>query len=305
MGISRRTMLAGLPLLPIALPGGARAEGKLRVVASFSIIADLVAQVGGARVTVAALVGPDQDMHAFQPRPSDAQAIAAADLLVINGLGLEPWAERLAAAAGYRKAGVVASRGVKALVGGHRHHGGGQAHDHGAFDPHAWQDVANVRLYVANIRDGLIAADPAGAAAYRAAAVAYLARLDRLELDIKAAFLPIPRTQRLIVTSHEAFNYYGDAYDVDFLAPRGLSSDHEPSAKEIAALVAQIRAEKVRALFLENTAAPGLLRQIARETGVAIGGTLYGDALTGPGGKAASYEAMMRHNTATIVAALR
>ena len=301
MEMSRRALIAGLPLVPIA----ARAATPLRVVASFSIIADMVAQIGGPHVAVASLVGPGEDMHAYQPRPSDAQAVATADLMVINGLGLEPWAERLATAAGYRKPGVVASRGVKALVGGHRHHGGGQAHDHGAFDPHAWQDVANARLYAANIRDGLVAADPARAADYREVAAAYIARLDALDLDIKAAYLPIPRAQRLIVTSHEAFNYYGDAYAVDFLAPRGLSTDHEPSAKEIAALVGQIRAERVRALFLENTAAPGLLRQIARETGVAIGGTLYGDALTGPNGPASSYEAMMRHNTATLVAALR
>ena len=301
MTITRRGLIAALAVAPVA----AHAQGAIKVVASFSILADLIRQVGGSRVQVVALVGPGQDMHGFQPRPSDALAIAAADLMVINGLGLEPWAERLATAAGYRKPGVVATKGVKPLIGGHQHHGGGQAHDHGAHDPHAWQDVANTKLYIGNIRDGLIAADPAGAATYRAAATTYLARLDTLEIDIKAAFLAVPRDQRKIVTSHEAFNYFGDAYDIDFLAPQGLSMDHEPSAREIATLITQIRNERIKALFLENTGNGTMLRQVARETGVSIGGTLYGDALTAADGKAPTYEAMMRYNTAVIAAALK
>lgn len=301
MTLTRRNLIAALAVAPAA----AHAQATIKVIASFSILADLVRQVGGTRVQVTALVGPDQDMHGFQPRPSDAQAIAAADLMVINGLGLEPWAERLATAAGFRKTGVVATKGVKALVGGHKHHGGGQAHDHGAYDPHAWQDIANTKLYIANIRDGLITADPAGAATYRAAATTYLARLDTIDLDIKAAFLAIPRDQRKIVTTHEAFNYFGDAYDIDFLAPLGLASDHEPSAREIAVLIGQIRDERIKALFLENTGNGTLLRQVARETGVTIGGTLYGDALTTADGKAPTYEAMMRYNTAVIAAALK
>ncbi len=301
MPLSRRTLLAAPALL---LPRAA-AAAPLKVVASMSILADLVRQLGGDRVTVLSLIGPEQDAHGFQPRPSDGSAIAAAGLMVINGIGLEPWAERLAAAAGYRGQGVVASRGIRPLIAGEgHHHGGGHAHDHGAYDPHAWQEVANVKLYVGNIRDGLAAADPAGAQAYRAAAAAYLDRLDRLELDIKAAWLPIPRARRKIVTSHDAFTYYGDAYDVDFLAPQGLSTDGEPSARELAALIAQIRAEGVRALFVENISRATLVQQVARETGVAIGGTLYSDALSRPDGPAATYEAMMRHNTQLLTAAL-
>ncbi len=298
--LTRRTLLLATAA---TLPLTARAAAPLKVVASFSIIADLVRQIGGARVQVTTLVGADQDMHSFQPRPSDAQAIAAADLFVINGLDLESWAERLAAAAGYKKPGIVASRGIRPLpAGGAHNHAGGGAH--GTYDPHAWQDAANVKLYAANIRDGLIAADPAGAADYRTTAAALLARLDTLDTDIKAAFLPIPRASRKIVTSHEAFRYYGDAYDVDFLAPLGLSGDAEPSAKELAALIGQIRRENIRALFLENITRSPLLQQIARETGVRIGGTLYSDALSAAGGPAASYEAMMRHNTRMVVAAL-
>lgn len=298
--LPRRLVLAA-PLLGLTTP--ARAAAPLKIVASFSILADLIEQVGGTRVRVTPLVGPDQDLHAFEPRPSDLRAIAEADLMAINGLGLEPWAERLATAANYRKPGLVASRGVQPLIAGqHRHTGG--AHTHGAFDPHAWQDVANTRLYIATIRDGLAAADPEGAPHYAAAAIAYLAQLDRLDLDIRAAFLPIPRNRRKIVTSHDAFSYYGDAYDIDFLAPQGLSTAAEPSARDLAALIAQIRREHVTALFLENTARPALLETVARETNTRIGGRLYADALTGPSGPAPTYLAMMRHNTRTLAAAL-
>lgn len=302
MSLARRTLLAAPALL---LPRAAAAAAPLKVVASMSIIADLVRQVGGARVAVTALIGPEQDAHGYQPRPSDGSAIAAAGLMVINGIGLEPWAERLAAAAGYRGQGVVASRGIRPLIAGEGHHHGAEhEHDHGAFDPHAWQEVANVKAYVTNIRDGLVAADPAGVQAYQAAATQYLDRLNRLELDIQAAWLPIPREQRKVVTSHDAFTYYGDAYGVDFLAPQGLSTEGEPSARDFAALIAQIRAEKVRALFIENISRSTLLEQVARETGVRVGGTLYSDALSRPDGPAATYEAMMRHNTRLLTQAL-
>jgi zinc/manganese transport system substrate-binding protein len=305
MRLSRRHVLAA-PLL--ALPTPTEAATPLKVVASFSILADLIAQIGGPRVRVTSLVAPDQDLHTFEPRPSDLRAIAEADLMAINGLGLEPWAERLATAANYRKPGLVASRGVQPLIAGQHHHTGGAhdhgAHDHGAYDPHAWQDVANTKRYIANIRDSLAAADPDGAAHYATAATAYLAQLDTLDLDIRAAFLPIPRNRRKVVTSHEAFSYYGDAYDIDFLAPQGLSTAAEPSARELAALIGQIRRENVTALFLENIGSPGLLETVARETKTRIGGQLFSDALTTATGKGPTYLAMMRHNTNTSAAAL-
>jgi zinc/manganese transport system substrate-binding protein len=298
----RRTLMGGIAAL--ALP--ASAASPLRVVASFTILADLVRQIGGDRVQVSSLVGPEQDMHVFDPRASDVQAVGRGDVMVINGLGLEPWAERLAKAAGFKGRGVVASRGVAALKAGHRHGAeSGAAHTHGAEDPHAWQDVANVKLYAANIRDGLTDADPAGAAAYATATTTLLDRLTALEVEIRGAFLAIPRAARTVVTSHEAFSYYGDAYDIDFLAPQGLTTAGEPTPRQIAALVAQIRARKVRALFIEKLGRSPLLAQVARETGVRIGGELYSDALSAPGGPAATYEAMMRHNTRMIAEALR
>jgi zinc/manganese transport system substrate-binding protein len=288
----------------------AQAAAPIPVVASFSIVADLVREVGGTLVQVTSLVGPDQDAHAYQPRPSDARAVATARVMVINGLGFEGWAERLAQSAGFKGTAVVASRGVKALRAGeaghghagHSHAAGGTA---GAVDPHAWQEVANVKLYVGNIRDGLAAADPANAGAYAANANAYLAKLTALDADITAAWAAIPRAARRIVTSHDAFTYYGDAYGVDFAAPQSAISANDPTPREMAALIAQIRKENIRALFLENISAGQVLAQVARETGARIGGRVYSDALSAPGGPAASYAAMMRHNTRLFVEALR
>ncbi|MGE4044153.1 MAG: metal ABC transporter solute-binding protein, Zn/Mn family [Acetobacteraceae bacterium] len=300
--ISRRSALAaGLAVLAPSV----RAAARLPVVASFSILADLVREVGGNSVMVQSLVPAGVDIHRYRPAPSEMRGVTEAAVFVINGLGLEGWAERVAQAAGFKGTGVVASRGVPALPGGHKHeeHQGEGGHSHGAHDPHAWQDVANTRTYVENIRNGLIAADAAGAAGYRTQADAYLARLGTLDRDIRGILAPIPRASRRVITSHEAFNYYGDAYDVDFLAPV-ISTEQEPSARAFASLIAQIRREGIRAMFLEQGASPRLLEQIARETGVKIGGTLYPDTLTPPGGPASSYIEMMLTNTRRIAAAL-
>jgi zinc/manganese transport system substrate-binding protein len=303
----RSVLLGGLSVLGgsvLFAPAGA--AGAIAVATSFSILADLVREVGGARVSVTSLAPVGTDLHHFQPRPSEVRGIGGAAVFVINGLGLEGWAERLAEAGGFRGKGVVATKGVKALAAVDSH-GHGHGHGHGkqaAADPHAWQDVANVRLYVANIRDGLTAADPGGAAEYAARTEAYQGRLDALDAEIKAMFAPIPRPQRRVVTSHEAFNYYADAYEVDFLAASGLSSHAEPSARAFAALIAQIKRERIKALFLEHGLSPRLVEQLARETGVKIGGTLYADTLSAADGPAATYVEMMRSNTRTIVAAL-
>lgn len=297
----RRMLLGGLT----ALPFSASAATPLRVVASFTILADLARQIGGPRVEVVSLVGPEQDMHGFDPKPSAVQAVGRADVMLINGLGLEPWAERLGRAAGFKGRGIVASRGVAALKGGHKHGAGTSGHSHGSEDPHAWQDVGNVKRYAANIREGLAAADPAGAATYQANTTALLDRLGALEVEIRGAYLAIPRPARTVVTSHEAFSYYGDAYDIDFLAPQGLTTAGEPTPRQIAALVNQIKTRKVRALFIEKLGRSPLLAQVARETGVRIGGELYSDALSAADGPAATYEAMMRHNTRMIAEALR
>ena len=262
---SRRSLLTG-SLAGAALSVSGRrigAAAPLRVVASFSILADLARQVGQDLVRVTALVGADQDIHAFEPRPSDLRAVRSCDVLVTNGLGLEGWADRLAEAAGFKGVGVVASRGVAAL-----HEGEGAA-----ADPHAWQDVANAKLYAGNIRDGLARADPPGAAAYERQAAQYVARLDALDGEIRAMLAPVPPARRRVVTNHDAFAYYARAYGVEMLAPVGTWTGSEPGARDLAALAAQIRDQRITALFLKNITPGAALRALARETGVRIGGS--------------------------------
>lgn len=271
----------------------ASAQSRIPAVASFSIIADLVKQVGGERVEVTSLVPANTDMHTFQPAPAHSKQLAGAKLVAINGLGLEGWADRLVKASGYGGARLVVSKGVKALPGG----------AHGRYDPHAWQEVANVKIYIANIRDALSAVDPGHKEAYAQRAADYLKQLDALEDEIKAAFKDIPKPRR-VITSHEAFSYYGDAYDIEFLAPQGVSGDAEPSAAIVAQLIRQIRREKTSAIFVENINTR-LIERIARETGAKIGGTLYSDALSEASGPAGTYIDMMRHNTRLISGALR
>jgi zinc/manganese transport system substrate-binding protein len=288
-----RTILAALLLIA---PAGAFAQAdKLKVVASFSILADLVANVGGERIDLATLVGPDGDAHVYTPTPADAQRVGAAKLVVVNGLGFEGWIGRLAKASGSKAAVVEAATGAAALKESGAEH---------AVDPHAWQDVANAKIYVANIREALIGADPAGRAVYEANAAAYLAELDALEREVVATIARIPAERRRAITSHEAFGYFERAYGIDFVAPQGVSTDAEASAKDVARIIRQIRKEAIPAVFVETISDPRLARRIAEETGARIGERLYSDALSGPDGPAATYIAMMRHNIRALAAAL-
>ncbi len=286
-------LLAGLLFAATLATVQAAAQNRIPVVASFSIIADLVKQVGGDRVEVTSLVPANTDMHTFQPSPAHSKQLAAAKLVVINGLGLEGWADRLVKASGYSGARLVASKGVKALPGG----------EHGRYDPHAWQEVANVKIYVANIHDALATVDPEHKEAHAQRAADYLKQLEALESDIRAALKDIPKPRR-VITSHEAFSYYGDAYDIEFLAPQGVSGDAAPSAATVAQLIRQIKREKTRAIFVENINTR-LIDRIARESGAKVGGTLYSDALSEASGPARTYIDMMRHNTRLISNALR
>jgi zinc/manganese transport system substrate-binding protein len=297
--VSRRICLGLIGAALIIAPGLARAE-TAKAVASFSILADLVRQVGGDRVEVASLVGPDADAHAFSPSPADANRIASANIIVVNGLGFEGWMDRLVKASGTKAPVVVASRGIAPIESEDEHGGHGRHRD----DPHAWQSIANVRLYVANIRDGLIAADPPGRETYTANASRYLAELDRLEAEVKAAVARIPASRRRIITTHDAFGYFARAYGMTFIAPQGVSTDAEASAKDVARIIRQIRAEKIPAVFLENVSDPRLMDRIAKETGARIGGKLYSDALSPPDGPAATYLDMMRNNMRAFDAAL-
>jgi zinc/manganese transport system substrate-binding protein len=297
----RVLLLAGLlgGLIVTAAPAQDAKADKLKAVASISIIADLVRNVGGDRVAVTALVGPDGDAHVYSPTPGDARTLASAAIVFVNGLGLEGWMTRLVAASGTRAPTVVVSNGIAPR----------KIKDEGrpgraAIDPHAWQSVGNVKVYVANIRDGLSAADPAGSAVYAANAAAYLGKLDELEREIRTAIGMIPPARRKIITSHDAFGYFADAYGLNFIAPQHGTTEAEPSAKDVAAIIAQIKQQKIPAVFLENITDPRLMREIARETGAKIGGTLYSDALSAPGGPAGSYIEMMRHNLRELTKAL-
>jgi zinc/manganese transport system substrate-binding protein len=300
----------GLPAALVLLLGllgpVSAAETKLRAVATFSILADLVAQVGGEHVAVTSLVQPNADAHGYAPAPSDARTLADARLVVVNALGLEGWIDRLIKASGTKAPVIVASAGVKPIEAeddGHGHDGPGHGHGH-HDDPHAWQSIANARLYVGNIRDALVRIDPDHAAAYADNAKAYVASLDALEGEVRTGIAAIPKAQRRIITTHDAFGYFTAAYGLTFIAPQGVSTDSEASPRDVARIIRQIRQEKIPAVFLENISDPRLMQQIARESGAVIGGKVFSDALSGPDGPAPTYVAMMRHNLAAFTAAL-
>jgi zinc/manganese transport system substrate-binding protein len=300
--IARRGfLLAGAAALFAAQATAENArQGKIKAVASFSIIGDLVRNVGGDRVEAEMLVGPDGDVHVYSPTPGDARKLAAADVVFVNGLGLEGWMTRLVAASNAKAPMIVVSKGVTPRRMEEEEKSGRRT----VIDPHAWQSVADARIYVANIRDGLIAADPAGKTAYDANATVYFAKLDELETEVRAAINSIPAERRKIITTHDAFGYFGTAYGMAFVAPEGVSTEAEPSAKDVARIITQIKKQKIPAVFLENISDPRLMDQIARETGAAVGGTLYSDALSEPGGPASTYIDMMRHNTRQFTKAL-
>jgi zinc/manganese transport system substrate-binding protein len=290
-----RFAFAALALLLSHAP--ATAQEKLKVVATFSILADFVKNVGGDRVAVSALVGPNSDAHVYQPSPGDAKMLADARVVVANGLGFEGWINRLVKASGTRAPMLVATRGIKPRKAE-------DDHGHGDADPHAWQSVANAKFYVANVRDALTAADPAGKDVYEANAAAYAAKLDALDAEVKAALEKIPADRRRIITTHDAFGYFAAAYGVTFIAPQGVSTEAEVSAKDVARIITQIRKQKIPAVFLENVTDKRLLERIGAESGARIGGTLYSDALTDEKGVAPTYLDMMRHNVKQLAAAL-
>lgn len=278
------------------------------MVATFSIIGDLARNVGGDQIDLRTLVGPNGDAHVYQPTPADAKALAQADVVLTNGLQLEGFLARLIDASGATAPIVDLSAGARIIedpLGGHFHFNNGQAVFHTApNDPHAWQSVANVKVYVDNIANALCAADANGCAAYRANAASYQDQLTALDRDIRDAIAAIPEDQRVVVVAHNAFRYFGDAYSLEFLSPVGLSTDADASAADVAGIITQIRARQASAIFAENIADSRLVEQIASEAGLTVGGVLYSDALSGPDGPAPTYIEMMRGNVRTITAAI-
>jgi zinc/manganese transport system substrate-binding protein len=295
---TRRRALAWLAAGLVFSGSSAQGAERLKAVATFSIIGDFVKVVGGDRVDLVTLVGPDGDAHVYAPTPADARRLAEAAIVFANGLQFEGWIGRLIKASGTKAPVVEAAKAIQPLnakgEGGHAH----------GTDPHAWQSIANAKIYVAAIRDGLIAADPSGKAAYEANAATYLASLDELEAEVKAVIARVPPERRRIITSHESFAYFERDYGLDFIAPQGVSTEAEASARDVARIIQQIRREKIAAVFLENVSDPRLIERIAKETGARIGGRLYSDALSAEGGAAATYIDMMRHNIRAFSAAL-
>lgn len=335
--ILRRSLLsAAMAGVMFAFVPGVQAADKPNVVATFSILGDMVREIGGDRVQVTTLVGANGDAHVYQPTPAAARAVGSADLVIVNGLGFEGWLDRLVTAAGYKGPVTVATTGISAIKSEedehhergekhgkedkhHDHHGEKDEHAHGKekhkdgdhndhhrgeFDPHAWHSLANARIYVRNITDALIAADPAGAATFKARAGKYLDQMNKIESEIKAAVAALPQARRKVITPHDAFGYFAHEYGITFLAPQGMSTESEASAGDVAKLIRQIKAEHIAAVFVENVTDQRLLDQIARETGAKLGGTLYSDALSDSAGPADTYLNMMRHNYKTLVKSL-
>lgn len=284
-----RLRLVCVALVASTLPASAE---PLKVVASFSILADLVHNVGGAGVDVTSLVGPDSDAHVYSPTPADAKKIADAKLIVVNGLGFEGWLPRLVQASGSKAKIVTASSGITPLRLG------------ADADPHAWQSVNNAKIYVANISLALSAADPAAAEQFTANTQAYLAKLDALDREVQEAVAKLPPDRRKVISTHNAFGYFAASYGIEFIAPLGVSTESEPSARDIAKIITQVRQAKIPAVFLENVTDPRLMQRISAETGARVGGTLYSDGLTGEKGDAPTYIEMVRHNIKALTRAL-
>ncbi|AQU87822.1 ABC transporter substrate-binding protein [Komagataeibacter nataicola] len=294
----RLTCLLGFCGFLSILPArAAPAPHVVHAVASFTVLADVVSHVGGAHVAVTSLVPPDGDPHEFEPAPDDARALRQADVVFMSGEGLESWFGRLAHAAGYQGRPVIVSDGIDI----HTEHDGQQVET----DPHVWNSVPNVIVWTSNIRDALIAADPADADDFRASAAAYAAQLHALDHDIRTAIDTIPPARRRVLTSHDAFGYFGRAYGVTFMAPQGLSTETEASAADVGKLIAQIRETGMTTYFLENATDPRLVQQVARATGAQPGGELYAEALSSASGPAPDYISMMRYNTDLMVRAMR
>lgn len=285
-----KTLLPALALL-LSVASGAKAE-PLSAVASFSILADIVKSVGGTKVDVTSIVGPDSDAHTYSPTVSDARAVAKADIIFVNGLGFEGWVSDLIAASGNDAPAIVVTREVRPLM------------IEGAPDPHAWNDLNNGILYARAILESLSALDPANAPTYEGNFNAFADAATALRDRAKPAFAALPNDRRSVVTGHDAFGYFEAQFDLRFMAPLGINTEAEPSARDLAQLIRQIREEKVGGLFVENITNPDLVAQIADETGLEIGGRLYSDALSARGGPATSYLAMMEHNIQTLLQTL-
>lgn len=303
-----RQLSAALLCSVISFASGAALADELQVVASFSIIGDFARQVGGDHVQIKTLVGPNGDAHVYEPRPADAIALARADIVLTNGLLFEGFLNRLIEASGTLAPIVALSDGVDVLQdpqGGHYHFVDGAAVFHAQpNNPHAWQSIAAARVYVANIAEAFCAADPDNCDDYQANATVYGTELAALDEEVRNAIAAIPENQRVIVVAHNAYQYFERDYGLHFLSPVGISTESEASAADVASLIREVREQNASAVFAENISDSRLVEQIAAEAGLALGGTLYSDALSEPEGPASTYVEMMRANVSRITTAI-
>ena len=279
-------------LLLILITSISTASAKIKVVSTFSILGDMVKNIGGDKIELTTLVGPNGDGHVYEPTPADAKSIANADLVFVNGLGFEGWIDRLVKASGYKGKIIIATKGIKDLK------------FEGELDPHAWQDLSNGRIYIKNIKNALTDINPKNSDYYKKKFIAYDEILESMDKSTKDRFADISKKNRKVITSHDAFLYFGRAYDIDFRSPVGVTTESEPSAGELAALITEMRKDGIKALFAENITDPRLIKQLAREVNAEIGGTLYSDALSDDSEPANTYINMFNYNVNELVSVL-
>ncbi|WP_414164574.1 zinc ABC transporter substrate-binding protein AztC [Superficieibacter sp. BNK-5] len=296
-----------VPLLFLLLTSW-QVSAKINVIASFSIIGDMAKNIGQDRITLRTIVGPNGDAHVYEPSPADAIAMAKADVILINGLQFEGFIKRLIAASETSAPVTETTKDAHIIrdpAGGHYHFYEGKAVFHAApFDPHAWQSIANAKIYVKNIADAFCAADRSGCTFYQDNARAYTSKLNALQQKIKTTMAAIPEDKRTVVVGHNAFRYFEEDYGIHFLSPQGISTEAEASAADVAGILKEIKRNKASAVFAENISNPRLVAQIAAEAGLSVAGTLYSDALSDPAGPASTYLAMMEHNVTTLTTAV-
>ena len=300
--------LAGPPAALAAKSAGRQAAKPLQVVATFSILGDMVREIGGEHVVVKTIVGPGADAHSFEPTPRDIQALAKAQVLVLNGLDFETWLPRLVQSSGFKGAQVMASKGVtvRHLEDDEAHDGeAGHGHHESDVDPHAWQSLSNGMIYAQNIADGLTQAAPAHGSYFKNRAKLYIEQMKKLDAEIKQAFADIPQEKRRVITSHDAFGYFEQAYGIHFISVSGLSNDAEPSARDVAAIIDRAKKEKVAGVFVEQGLNPKMVSQIARETGAKVGGALYSDTLAKSDQPASTYLGMFSWNAGQLIYVLK
>ncbi|UTS92318.1 metal ABC transporter solute-binding protein, Zn/Mn family [Rhizobium anhuiense] len=295
MNPKRLLLSAAIPVL-MALSAMPASAETLKVVASFTVLADVVKQVGGEHVKVTSLVEPNGDPHEFEPSPADAKNLNAAQVTFVSGEGLEGWMDRLITASGYKGKPVTVSEGIDTRTM--------EEDGEKITDPHVWNSPVNVKIWVANIEKALSAADPADASAFKANAENYTKKLDALNAYAHAKFDKVADDRRKVLTSHDAFGYFGREYNISFLAPLGLSTESEASAADVAKLIEQIKSERVKAYFFENSNDPRLVKQVAKATGAEPGGELYVESLSDAKGPAPTYEKMFKYNVDQLAAAM-